>query len=58
MGVPVAGVLDGALLRTGVHVGEAEALSVAFGPLEIVQETPVMVRTGTLCNMAPPRAPR
>ena len=43
MSVPVAGVLDGALLRTEVHVGEAEALGVAFGPLEIVEQAPVMI---------------
>src|SRR6266851_1190527 len=43
LGVPVAGVLDGALLGAEVHIGEAEALGIAFGPFEIVQEAPVVI---------------
>src|ERR1700676_998774 len=43
LGVPMAGVLGGALLGAEVHVGEAEALRIAFGPFEIVHEAPVMI---------------
>jgi len=42
-GVPVAGVLDGALLRAKIHEGEAKALSVAFRPFEIVEQAPMMI---------------
>src|SRR5258708_16769118 len=43
LGVPATGVLDGALLRAEVYIGEAKALGIAFGPFEIVHEAPVMV---------------
>src|SRR5947207_1751079 len=41
--VPVAGILDGALLSAEIHVGEAESLGIAFGPFEIVEQAPVMI---------------
>src|SRR5258708_4655237 len=43
LGVPAAGVLDGALLRAEVYIGEAKALGIAFGPFKIVHQAPVMV---------------
>src|SRR5262249_24725178 len=38
--VPLSGILELAALVPEVHVGEAEALRVAFGPLEIVEQAP------------------
>jgi hypothetical protein len=33
LGVPVAGVLDGALLRAEIDVGQAEALGISLRPI-------------------------
>ena len=42
-GVPAAGIFDGALLVLEIDVGEAEALAVALGPLEVVEQAPGVV---------------
>jgi len=39
----VSGVLDGALLRAEIYIGQTKALRIAFGPFEIVHEAPVMI---------------
>src|SRR5689334_23555993 len=38
--IPVKGVLGRALLRLEIHVNQAEALTIAFRPLEIVHQAP------------------
>src|SRR5688500_13515046 len=43
VGVPVEGLLSGALERLVVDVHQAEALRVALGPLEVVHERPAVV---------------
>src|SRR5258708_16315351 len=53
----MAGVLDGSPLRAKIHVGEAETLGIAFDPLEIVHEAPVMISAdvGAVEHGAPKR---
>jgi hypothetical protein len=41
--VPKAGVFYSSLLRAEVYVGEAIALGVAFGPLEVIHEAPCVI---------------